>query len=248
MKHLTKLAFAALGAAALLTQTAPAQTLFTTTGDFAGWSGSSGTTAGPSTAWDFDGATINGLGNNGGANGAGTAGSLSIQGPPTANWTDVAWSPGEAWLPLFMHTVDPGSVASWSESVNGYGQGQTADYSGHLQMTYTFPDNEYGDGAYLQLGVAFNYPGHWDTFFGSETAFSSVNGLNTATVDIPYTIHATADGSLGYFSMGIMYNSNYGPFDPFYVDNIAVTMVPEPSTLALFGLGALGFAMLRRRK
>ena len=218
------------------------QTLFTTYDDFAGWSGSSGTTAGQSTAWDFDGSTINGLGNNGNAGGAGTAGSLSIQGPPAGNvWTDVAWSPGEAWLPLFMHAVDPGSLAAYSAE-SGYGPGTTVANSGVLQMTYTFPDNE--GGSYFQLGVAFNYDGNWNAFFGSSVSYATVNGQDTTTVDIPYTINAVSAG-ITYFSMGIIYNSDYSPVLPFYVDNIQV--IPEPSTAALVGLGALGLAMLRRR-
>ena len=241
VKPLTKLAFLSVGAGAFLLQNTSAQVLFTTYDDFAGWSGSIGTTAGQSTAWDFDGSTINGLGNNGNAGGAGTAGSLSIVGPPTGTWTDVAWSPGEAWLPLFMHAVDPGSLASWNAEA-GYGPGTTVAYSGMIQMTYTFPDNE--GGSYFQLGIAFNYDGNWNAFFGSSIAYSSVNGQNTTTVDIPYTINGVNAG-LTYFNMGIMYNSDYAPVLPFYVDQIQIA--PEPSSLALFGLGALGLAWLRRR-
>jgi hypothetical protein len=36
--------------------------------------------------------------------------------------------------------------------------------------------------------------------------------------------------------------------DQLIIDNVMVTMVPEPSTCALAILGAAGFAVLRRRK
>ena len=241
-----KLIFLSIGILAFVIQNASAQKLFTTYEDFAGWTGQADapTTAGQSTAWDFDGVTINGLGNNGNAGGAGTAGSLAIQGiegPPTNNWTSVAWSPGEAWLPLFMHAVDPGSLAAWTEE-SGWGNGTTVEHDGILRMTYTFPDNE--GGSYFQLGVAFNYNNHWNDYWGSSVAYATVNGQDTTTVEIPYHIYGVSAG-ITYFSMGIMYSSDYAPVLPFYVDSIEV--VPEPSTLALVGLGALGLALLRRR-
>jgi hypothetical protein len=62
---------------------------------------------------------------------------------------------------------------------------------------------------------------------------------------IPYTITA-GSANLGGLGFGIIVNSDYGSVMPFTVDNIQV--VPEPGTMALFGLGTLGFAFLARRR
>ena len=79
---------------------------------------------------------------------------------------------------------------------------------------------------------------------GSITSLGSVNGQDTYQATIPYTINA---GSLSGFTIGIWANEDYGSVLPFYVDSISVSVVPEPSTAALVGLGALGLALLRRR-
>jgi hypothetical protein len=52
-----------------------------------------------------------------------------------------------------------------------------------------------------------------------------------------------APGSLTYFQLGLIYNSNYDTGSPFTVDNIRV--VPEPATLALLPLCGL---FVRARK
>ncbi len=76
---------------------------------------------------------------------------------------------------------------------------------------------------------------------GDQTLYSSANSPDYGWITSSFNF--TADQS----------NQNLvirGASDPLWVevDNISVTAVPEPSTYALFGLGAIGMLMVMRRK
>jgi hypothetical protein len=257
MKTLLKLTLSSVGVMALAVQTVSAQNLFSTYSDFTGWSGSAGASAGPSSDWDYDGSTINGAGNNPGntgssinPGGSSPVGSLGITWASSAgNYNNLAFSPGEAYNKSFMHTIDPGSLAAYTDE-SGYGAGTTVAYSGTLSMVYTIPDNEAG--SYFELGVDLAYtPNYYSVFLPSSiTPLNGglpVNGQITVEATIPYSI--TAGNNLQGFAFGIAYNSDYQPVLPFYVDSISVVAVPEPSSLALAALGGLCmFRVLRRRK
>ena len=228
-------------------QTVSAQVMFTTTNDFSGWTPNDGSTVGfrPATTFSSDSSAINGGGNQSGPGGTSDSGSLGITWGIN-NFTGVAFSPGLAYLPSFMHAVDPGSLAAFNAEA-GFGPGTTTAYSGVMQMVYTVPDDESGGGGYFQLGLILNYSGNFGFFFPSSTidlGFAP-NGQDMQLATIPYTINAVNAG-LNYFSLGIAYNSNYQPVDEFYVDQIAV--VPEPTTTALFGSGIAVLAFYARRR
>jgi hypothetical protein len=53
-------------------------------------------------------------------------------------------------------------------------------------------------------------------------------------------------GNLAQQSQG-NYTSFQGPSDSVVLDNLGTVAVPEPATIALFGLGLLGFAISRRK-
>jgi hypothetical protein len=250
---------------ALAVQTVSAQNLFSTYSDFTGWANSDNggppsanpSTVGPSSAWDYDGSTINGAGNNPGnsggsinVGGSSAAGSLSVTwGSSVGSYGYPAFSPGEAYNPSFMHTIDPGSLAAYSAE-SGYGQGTTVAYTGTINMVYTKPDDESGGGGYFQLGIVLNYNGNFGQFFGGpETSLGMVDGQPAYEVSVPYTINAGGPANLNYFMLGVIYNSNYQPVLPFNIDSISVVPVPEPSSLAFAALGGLCmFRVVRRRK
>jgi hypothetical protein len=79
------------------------------------------------------------------------------------------------------------------------------------------------------------------SFSGSPAAFSPTQGYNTYTSGVltlatagTYELKIAADNPAGGYSGGTA------------VDNVSLTAVPEPSSLALLGLGAV--ALLRRRR
>ena len=240
-----KILLVSLVAVGWLVQNASAQTsLFTTTNDFSGWSSQNGDTVGSSTLWDSDGGVVNGLGNSNPGS-SGTAGSLSINlnGWTGGNYNSVSFGPDRSYSSTFLSAIDPGSTPVTYPPPN-YNQvpGTTVAYSGQFSMVYTLPDNNGGN--YFQIGLVLNYNSDYSVGFGTVTSLGTVDGQTTYEATIPYTIKA---GSLTYFQFGLLYNGNYAPTTPFYVDDISVAPVPEPATVALAAVGGAALLFFRRR-
>lgn len=221
------------------------QILYTTTSDFSGWTiNSPGTGATASTAFDYDGGTTNGLGNN--VPGTSTGGSLYVS-ASSMGYSELAFAPNVAYNDAFMHAIDPGSTTAYS-AASGYGPGSTVAYSGTLYMVFTAPT--LSAGAYYQLGLNLDYPadGYYDAFVDNGTSDGTVDGLSTYTETIPYTITA-GSGNLTNFQMAIQTNSNSSAATSFYIDDISLSVpvpVPEPATLGALAMG-LTLLTLRRR-
>lgn len=218
---LTCAAMLTLGTSAALADTM----LYTTMEDFVEWEPNDGTSmiaTGVNTG-SIGSNPINGLGNTTAPGLPGTDGSLSVQ------WVTGAYNfffgPGEQANTAFLAALGTDST----------GQGLTAA-SGQVAFEYTVPPP--GNGNYFELNLVLNYNNNFGQFSGSSVD----NGNGTFTRYIDYTINALAPGSLSYFQLGVIYNSNYDTTTPFTVDNVRV--VPEPATLVLLPLAGL---LLRRR-
>jgi hypothetical protein len=117
--------------------------------------------------------------------------------------------------------------------------------------TFTTP------GTYLQLA---SYVNTGSGFYGSTGTPSpyepALNGTQVAsggvfsgTVTVPFTAFGTDANAATetYFRLGLILNGDGSGIKVDYTD-ISITPVPEPSTLALAGLGAMGGLMLFRRR
>lgn len=213
-------------------------TLFTTYDDFSAFATNAGSTVSADNSFSTDGSTVNGIGNLSNPGGTGTSGSLSITwASSVGNYNTIAIGPSQGGNAAFLSAIDPGT-----DGINA------VPASGNIYMDYSLPDNE--GGSYFQIGVLFQYAavGYYDAHFSSSTTdlgTTDPNGLELYRATIPYTITA---GAWNGFGFGIMYNSDYQPVLPFHVDNIRVAAIPEPSTIALVGLGLSGLTVIWRRR
>jgi hypothetical protein len=175
--------------------------LWTTMDDFsvvpsgnAGWNqGNAGEqTLTPVTTPDSDGSAIDGAGNFTTPGAAGTPGALSVQwGSGTFNFF---YSPDLIHIPDLLAVMGTQGI-----------------------VKYDFKPPTIHVGTYFSLGLILNYDNHFGPFFlGTPSATANANGYFTNT--ITYTGFVAAN-AVNYFQMGVIYNSDYSPLDPYYVDN-----------------------------
>jgi hypothetical protein len=158
--------------------------------------------------------------------------------------------------------VNSGTVSGVPASTFGPAMLAALEHPAGYELTYNYYINTStftSPGTYLQLA---SYVNAGSGFYGSTGTPSSyepaLNGaqlasgsLFTGSVTIPFTAYGT-DASAAtetYFRLGLILNGDGSGLTVQYNDiSIIPTPTPEPSTLALAGLGALGGLMLFRRR
>ena len=165
-------------------------------------------------------------------------------GGPNASAANSSASPRTGTMNLDLTiTNQDASFAGVFQDVEGLTPGLLATWSG-FQRTPTSP---------TALGVAIEYRIEWRNSVTNTEVGRTPNSSTPIPTDVyaPWSLTATipagADTARVVFAIqtfgGEPNPTNTGTV---YVDDVSFTVVPEPSALALTGLGALG--MLRRRR
>ncbi|MFT7286539.1 MAG: hypothetical protein ACI87W_000645 [Halieaceae bacterium] len=149
------------------------------------------------------------------------------------------WTAGEAWLGV------PGAngTSTLNQSFNLA--------SGADAVSLVFDYNFVGPGASSPpdvFSVLFSYT---DIFANSQIVTAFMLDDSSAPVSGTYSnstalnnIDTTAPVTLSF----VLFESNQGAGTRVELDNVSAEAVPEPATLALFGLGVAGLGWSRRKK
>jgi len=135
---------------------------------------------------------------------------------------------------------DDWSNGRWNTSLGG---NQWWDTSGPVKIEFATPVSAFG---FFATDVGD---------FGAKLTVTLANAFGAKTFDVPNTTFG-ASGSLlfwGFIDPSAKYTSisfaSSNSADSFGLDDLIIgSVVPEPSSLALFGLGLAGLAVARRRQ
>ena len=138
------------------------------------------------------------------------------------DYSAKVWSPNAGIYQDWNAT--PGEI--YTLSVQGY---QTV--AEQLTTESAYLKIEWFDSGYVALGQTV-----LDTMTGSDPAgsWNNLSGIATAVVGAAH----------GRITLGVQDADGAGAV---FFDNAVVEAIPEPGTLAMFGLGILGFLRLRRK-
>jgi hypothetical protein len=127
----------------------------------------------------------------------------------------------------------------WANSNPNFADGYVETWNNAVVFTFTNDLNQLFDFTGIDLGHVLNNPANW--LINGYQGASLVNSITVGTNDVISDYSAFTDLT----SLSIQAGS-----DPRFAsfDNISFSAVPEPSIIALFGLGLVGIGFARRRR
>jgi hypothetical protein len=119
-----------------------------------------------------------------------------------------------------------------------------------LEMDVTYRDADIPNGTFLNLSLWVNSD---NTFRDIHSqAFTTTMEDKLVHLAIPLTSFSGTDElavNSSFYQFGIGMNGNWGPGNAtIYIDNIQLTLIPEPSTIALLVSGLGGLLLFRTRR
>ncbi len=176
---------------------------------------------------------------------------------------------------VFAHTLDGGSAADYraysSAAIASYASGDPvyaapsgavnnsnlyysgfAPQSAPLDQVALFPgqtgSTDPGETAFTWRSVVIDVVN--DTALGVNTATWSIDGLRIATVNLSTVTLGGGNILFGHHdtNTGVSTDPNRSLLNVTLIDDIRVTAVPEPTTMLLLGVAALGGVSVRLRK
>lgn len=182
----------------------------------------------------------------------------------TANYPGDGGSGASGWGVSDLPAVFSGNTLTLSPNVNTYAPGNTywvnPDGTGANQMDGAVYDET--TGLYVGTSLTFTFDVQANTLatgysadafikdFGPGYAYNGEQTVNlTPGIDsVTYALTGNNPGEIVQFGFELI-GPDANPATVGALGSVEITPVPEPSSFALAGLGALGFfGMLRRRK
>jgi hypothetical protein len=160
----------------------------------------------------------------GGVNGGWAGFGATLTGANSVNLADNTWNPSGVYQIL---TATPG-----------------ADYTASAWFNNTGAPTGAGWGTPYIINVNF------DDITGTEIGTGISTGWTPETLNVPeqLTISGIAPAGTAYVLVYLMAMDNGANGTDYSVANASLTTVPEPTTLALLGLGVVGGMIWRRRQ
>jgi hypothetical protein len=147
---------------------------------------------------------------------------------------------------------------------NGYQQDLAFDFAANgdtsqflandvISFNVTSPPAGASTSGYWQVYQLFlNAPGAGFTQIGGAPLYNQYYyagfGGATTTISVNYDAFKAAMTGNGYIQMILALNAGGGAPDNFYFDNFQLSSVPEPATLSVLALGAVGLLGRRRQR
>ena len=165
-------------------------------------------------------------------------------GGPNASAANSTASPRNGTMNLDLTiTSQDNSFAGAFQDVQGLVAGQVATWSG-FQRTPTSPTN---------FGLGIEYRIEWRNSVSNTEISRTLNSTTPAPTDVyaPFSLTATVPAGADTARVVYAIQTFGGEPNPtntgtVFLDDVSFTVIPEPSALALAGLGALG--LIRRRR
>ncbi|SNT29319.1 PEP-CTERM protein-sorting domain-containing protein [Noviherbaspirillum humi] len=125
---------------------------------------------------------------------------------------------------------------------NGVSTGNT---SYDIDEVYTYGSGITDNGSYVEIQqYAYDY---WNTFVGSSNSLDISRTIDPSNLFVSQAYFYLSDPTAGSTYFNIYGGTAYGVSSGIQSIVINGGNVPEPETLALFGIGLLGFAVTRRK-